>query len=338
MARSTVAQRTQIGRESVPGTQVPAAKSLQSLSLDLSPSVESTPFTPKGSKFTTVVTPNQEWVEGDLSGTPTYEEIIYPLSSILCKPVTTQVMNGATPTGAYEHVYSPATFGADQVNTFTVETTDGVQTERINHVLFTEFGLEVSRSQASMSGSVIGQRLEIGQTQTASPTAVAAEVTPIAPGQVCIYAASTPAGLSDTANRQGAVLSLNVSVGGRFNPVWFLNCTLPSFSTFVEAPEPEYEAEYSVEANPAGLEWLTRWRAGETRFIRMEATGPQVVPGQPTTARLFRWDMAVKVSEPGEMSDTDGVWGIAPTLRVVHDPTWGRALQVTVRNTVAAVA
>ena len=69
----------------------------------------------------------------------------------------------------------------------------------------------------------------------------------------------------------------------------------------------------------------------------MEATGPRIYDG--TTDQFYRlaWDFAVKTLEPGEKSDEDGVYAIQPTLQVVHDPTWGKASQVVVVNTVAAL-
>lgn len=338
MARSTAAQGVQVGVEATPGTVVPANKSLGSVGFALSPSVESSTFRPRGTKYPTVVTPNQEWTEGDVTGQPTYEEVVVPLSSVFTRATVTEVMDGATATGAYDWVFEPESSAADAPVTFTVESGDANQAERTGHVLVTDFGLDISRSEISQDGTAIGQRLESGVVLTPAPTPYSDVLTPITPGQVCIYVADTVAGLDDAATaRQGTVLSASPSIGGRFNPVWYLNCVLDSFATYAEAPEPDFTLDYVVEANDNGLAWLNYFRTGKTQFVRIEATGPQIYAGVIPVNRLFQWDFAVKVSEPGELSDEDGIYALHPTLQVVHDPGWGRATRVHVVNTVASL-
>lgn len=351
MARSTVAQRVQIGLEATPGTAVPANKSLGSLAFALSPSVETNTFRPKGMKYPTIVNPNKEWAEGDLEGTPTYDEVVYPLSSVFTSAVVTQIMDGATATDAYRWVFSPASQGADNPRTFTVQSGDAAQAEQVAHVLVTDFNLDFSRDESAMGGSAIGQRLDKDATLTAGATPVVPDLVPIQPGQVCVYLADThdaldsvaTPGTSDPANRQGNLLHANPSVGGRYNPVWYLNCSLESFATFVETPEPDFAVDYLVEADDNGMAFLDQFRAGQTKFLRIEAEGPVIAstadfPGLTADVRyLLRWDFAVKVDEPGDMSDEDGVYAINPTLTVVHDATWGKATEVTVVNKVAAL-
>lgn len=339
MARSTAAQGVQIGVEATPGTVVPADKELGSVGFALSPSVESSTFRPKGTKYPTVVTPNQEWAAGDVDGQPTYEEVIVPLSSVFTKATVAAVMDGATQTGAYEWLFDPASSAADNPVTFTVESGDATQAERIAHVLVTDFGLDISRKEMSLSGSAIGQRLESGATKTPNPGHYGTQLTPITPGSVCIYVADTAAGLDDAATaRQGTVISASPKVGGRFNPVWYLNCVLDSFATFTEAPEPDFSLDYVVEANANGMAWLDRFRTGATQFVRIEATGPAIyTAGATPVNNLLQWDFAVKVSEPGDLGDEDGIYALHPKLQVVHDAGWGRATQVRVINAVAAL-
>jgi len=340
VTRSTVNQTVQVGLETTPGVAVPANRRLGSLSLALSPASENSVFRPKGTKYPTVVAANQEWAEGDVEGQPTYDEIVVPLSSVFTQAVVAEVMDGATATGAFQWTFSPNSTGADTPRTFTVEEGDAATAERVNHVLITEFGLEISRSEISMSGSAIGQRAEAGVTMTANPTAYADELVPILPGQVSLFVAEDPADLGTEDSRQATVLSANPSIGGRFNPVWYLNALKPSFSSYVEAPEPDFTMEYMVEADDAGMAWVDRFRNGRTMFVRIAAEGPVIYEGATADDDVryaLAWDFAVKVSEPGEKSDEDGVYAIQPTLQVVHDAAWGRATQITVTNTVAAL-
>lgn len=337
MARSTVAQRTQIGRETTAGTAVPALKSLASLSLPMTPEVESQAFRPRGSKYTTVVAPNREWSTGDVEGTPTYDELVYPLSSILTQASVSQVMDGATPTGAYVWTFEPSTFAADQPVTYTVEQGDTTLAERIAHALFTDFGLTFSRGEVTLSGSLFGTAVERGLTLTANPTPVAADLVPILPGSVCLYTATTPAALGTDPSHIDTALSLEWSVGSRFSPVWYLNCRLNSFSGFVETPEPEATANLTLEADASGLEWPARFRTAETMFLRVEARGPRIAANVEASQYRLTIDMAVKVLEPGDLSDEDGLYAVNPSLQIVHDATWGRAMRVTVVNRVSAL-
>lgn len=344
MARSTATQATQIGKEATPGTSVAATKKLLGMGIALNPAVESEAFRPKGMKYPSLVNVNKEWVSGAVDGSATYDEIVYPLASVMGTPVITQIMDGGTPTGAYRWIFSPSTSGVDTPITYTVEEGDATIAEKASYGLFTAFGLDISRSEVSLSGEMIAQRLTKGVALTAGATAVAADPKPILPGQVCIYVSATQAGLesggvSDPAKRWGQALAINPSIGSRFDPVWYLNCAIDSFGSHIETPEPDYELEFTTEANAAGMAWLDYFRDGTTQFVRIEAFGPVIYnQGAALNTRfMLRWDFAVKVLEPGEKSDEDGVYAIAPTLQVVHDATWGRASQVTVINKVAAL-
>lgn len=343
MARSTATQRTQIGKEAAPGTPVPANKLLSSLGIALNPAVESEAFRPKGYKYPTLVNVNKEWVSLGIEGAATYDEIVYAFASVLGQPVVAEIMDGATPTGAYRWTFSPSSSGIDTPQTYTIEEGDASIADRAAYGLFTDFDLDISRGEVSMGGDGIAQRLETGVALTADPVAVAENSQPILPGQVCIYVADTPEeleatpGVSDPAKRWGNALAIHPTIGGRFDPVWYLNCALESFASHVETPEPDYSLEFTTEANAAGMAWLDHFRTGQTQFVRIEATGARIYEGATNADYRLRWDFAVKVLEPGEKSDEDGVYAIAPTLQVVHDPTWGKASTVEVVNTVDAL-
>lgn len=338
MVRSTVSQRTQIGLEATPGVGVPAGKILQSLTVELSPSVESQAFRPRGNKYATVVAANKEWAEGDLDGSPTYDELVYPFASVFGKPSNpTAILDGATPTGAYLWQFNTNSSAADLPATYTVEQGDATLAEEAHNVVVTDFGLEFSRDETAISGSVIGSALIRGITMTAGAEAVAAALVPILPGQVCVYVSDDPDTLGDVGTHVPNVISVNPSVGGKYGPAWFLNCLVNGFSAVVEQAEPDFTVELTAEADANNLGWADRFRTGETRFIRIEATGPEIDPGVTASAYRLTWDLAVKTLEPGEYSDEDGVYATAPTLQVVHDADWGHASVVELVNTVASL-
>lgn len=338
VTRATVAQRTQVGLEGTPGTPIDATRVLQSLAVELSPDTDSRVFRPRGGKYATVVAVNKESSAGDLSGVPTYDEVIYPLASVFGKPGNpVQVMDGATATGAYLWTFDTANYSTDEPATFTIEQGDDTTAERASFATFTDFGLAFSRDEVGVSGSVIASALERGLSLTVGATAVASDLVPILPGQVCVYVSADPATLGDTGTHLPTVISVAPSVGGKYGPAWFLNCLINGFGDVVEQAEPEFSVDLVAEANGDGLEWPDAFRAGTTRFLRIEATGPAIHGTLDASRYRMTWDLAVKVREPGEYSDEDGVYAIGPTLEVVHDAAWGKASHIEVVNTVAAL-
>lgn len=345
MERSSVAQVSQIGLEGTPGTAVAATRRLGSLSISPSITTETNMFRPAGMKFPTVQALNREWADVSVEGTPTYEEVVIPLSGAIDVATVSEVMDGATPTGAYEWVFTPSSEAADAPKTFTLEQgQDNVQAEQFTHLLFTAFGLSVTRAGVSLTGSGFAKRATTGFDMT-DGLQTPAELTPILPGQFSVYVADDPtaleaAGVSDPTKRLTRVIAANPSVSDRYNPAWFVNSAEDSFTTFVENSDGAGGTfGLTSEADAAGMAWLDRLRVGSTHFIRLEALGPVIYSEgvQPDLRNLFQWDMAVKVEGADAWSDEEGIYAIPFTLRPVHDGGWGKAMSIKVRNTVASL-
>lgn len=331
--RQTVAQIQQIGKEATPGTAVPATKRLGSMTLSPGVSAEVGMFRPQGMKFATVQSLNQEWVEGDLEGQPTYDEVVYPLAGALGAPVSSSILDGATPTTAYQHVFTPKSDQADTPLTFTLEQGDAVQAEKIAHLLFTGFSMDISRSAVSVGGSFIGKAIQKAITLTPA-LAIPTDLKPILPGHFSVSTAATAAGLS-AGSKLLRVVSAAPSVGDRYNPAWFVNSAEQSFTTFVENAEgPSAESGLTLEADANGMALLDKLRDGSTLYLRLEAKGENIynAGAQLNLTYRFTWDMAVKASAVETWSDEDGIWAIPFTFQMVHDPTWGKSQQVTVVN------
>jgi len=342
--RSSVAQITQLGPEVTPGTTVAATKRLGSLTIEPSITGEGRMFRPQGLKFATTQVLSQEHAEvSGSSDTPTFEEVIFPLSGAMGQATVAQVMDGATPTGAYDWTFTPNSLAADNPKTFTLESgQSGVQAEQFGHLLFTEFGLDISRSELSMACSGFARKATSGFTPTPA-LAVPAALTPINPANVSVYFADTTGdlgGITGTGVLLNRVIAANPSIGDRYNPAWFVNAAEPSFTTFVEnADGASSEFGLTVEADAQGMTWLNRFRAGTTHFVRIEAKGPVIYNAgvQLDLRYLFQWDLAVKVKSVGNWSDEDGIYGIPWTLEPVHDGAWGKAMTIKVRNKVATL-
>lgn len=337
--RQSVAQVQQIGKETTPGTAVPATKRLGSITLSPGVQAETALFKPRGTKFATVQALNQEWVEGDIEGQPTYDEVIYPLASVMGAPVTSQIMDSATPTGAYQHVFSPKSDQADAPVTYTLEQGDAVQAEKMAHLLFTAFSLSVSRSEVSLGGSFFARAIQKAITMT-SGLSIPTGLVPILPGQFSLYTATTAALLGTTQTQLLRVISAEPSVGDKYAPAWFVNAADQSFGAFVEPSDgPTSESGLTLEADANGMAFLDKLRDGSTVYLRLEAKGANIYNAgtQLNLAYRFTWDMALKANAVDTWSDEDGIWAIPFTFTMVHDPTWNKSQQITVVNKITSI-
>lgn len=154
---ASINQVVQIGVETTEGTAVPALKKLASLGFDIGPDVTIDVFKATGRKRPSIASMSMESAEGDLTGRPTYDEIMYPLAMIMGNMVTTSLGSGA-----FQHVFTPKTSGADVVTSLTIEQGDPFSglAHRSAGVKLTSFGINVSRTATEVTGTVIGKRVE----------------------------------------------------------------------------------------------------------------------------------------------------------------------------------
>lgn len=325
---ASIFQGIQVGVESTPGTAVAANKRLGSLSITPGAKVEMQKFRPQGRKFMTIGVPGKEWVEAKIAGAMTYTDIVYLLSSVLKTATVTQIIPS---TGlAYRWVFAPSSTGPDTVKTLTVEQGSSVRAHRFPYGLVTELSGKWSRKGVELSGSMIGQRIEDNVTITASPTEIA--LVPVLPTHVDVILADSAAGL-DAGTPLSRALAVEWSIGDRYNPIWPLRSNQNSFAGHVES-EPKLTAKLLVGADAEGMALLTTMRAGATKFLRIKSQGDLIETGN---YYLLQFDTAVKVSEPSEYKDEDGLFAIEWSLDGSDDATWGKALEVTAVNRLSAL-
>jgi hypothetical protein len=326
--RATIFQTIQAGLESTPGTGVAANKKFGGISIEPAVKANVKTFRAMGSKFPSMAAVGKEWVEAKIAGMAGYGEIIYPLASVLNKPTPTRNIPS---TGlSYTWVFSPAYNDADVVATYTVEQGSSVRAHKFSNGLVTALGLAATRDDVTLSGNMIGKALQDAITMTAAPTAI--ELVPILGNQVTLYLADTAAGLTG-ASALARPLTYNWDVSDRFGPLWALNASQTSFATTVEK-EPKVGAKMKMEADAEGMGLLTTLRAGATKFLRAKWEGATI---ETTYKYMLQIDMAVKVTGISDFSDEDGVFALEWSLTNAYDATWGKALEVTVVNQVAAL-
>lgn len=326
--RTTLTQQTQIGVEATPGTAVAANRRLRSMGIELGPAGNIRTFRPAGNKFPSITALGKEWSEGGLEGAATYTELIYAFSGILGAPTTTQPDAVASPT-VYDHVWTIAPSAVQDPKTYTVEKGSSVRAHSAAHVYINELGLEFNREEINVNGAVVGRAISDGITLTASPTTVG--LIPILPSHVSIYLDSTFAALGTT--KLLDVMGAGFNLGSRFNTFWPIDAAVSSFKDAYEV-EPTHSVTLTMEANATGTGLLAPMRAGDTRYLRIEAVGGTVEDA--FTYRL-RLDLPVKVTEIPGFEDSDGIYGLTWTFGLMDDTDAADAGEISLRNNIAAL-
>lgn len=324
--RSAISTVSQIGVETTSGTAVAANKLLTSLVVEPTIETEFDEIAPQGYIFNTANSLNREWSAASYKGYPTYEELTYVLSGLVL--ATTPSVTGTT---GQKWTFAPTSTGGDTVKTFTIESGSASRAGKFAYGMFNSMSLKWGRSSTpEVSGDIFGQRYSDGITLTATPTALGP--TPITPGSINIYLDTTSGGLGGT--QLTKVREAELTLDGRWSPVWYLNTTNTSFGGHAET-KPKGTLKIKAAADSTSMAWLTTLRAGTTLFARVQATGPQIGAG-PATCSL-KADMAVQVLDVGKFEDDDGLYAIEWTFGIVHDATWTKALTIELINSLSAL-
>lgn len=325
--RTTVTQVVQIGLETTEGTAVAAGKTLPSINILPAIAGNVDAFTSIGNKWPTIHVLGEEWSASAISGKPTYDEVVYLLSSLLSK-VTPAQQSGTT---AYKSTASPSSTAPDTIDTFTIENGSSVRAHKSAGNFVSDLTLTFSRSAIDLSGTMMGKAITDGITLTASPTAV--PQIPLLPAEIEVWLDTTAAGLGTT--KLLRVLSGSIQVNNRFGPLWVADRSQASYVAHVELPIAG-QVKLMLEADAAGMALLTNMRAGSSMFMRFKTTSSQLAGT--AIPYSFQWDNALQVaSPPSSFQDQSGVYAIEWTFDIVHDPTWGKATTVDIVNTRTAL-
>ena len=328
--RSTITQSVQIGVESTPGVAVAANQRLGSMGFAIGPQTEFKPLRPIGQKYPSLQILGKEWAEADLEGSPVYTELPYAFASLINSPTVSQIMDGATPTGAYLWTFQSNTYGDDTPKTFTVEQGSGFRAHRVSNCILTEYSMKWGREEIELSGTWLARAIEDGVSLTASPQAL--PQIPVKPADLSVYLDTTSAALGTT--KQTRTLKGEFTVEDRYAPLWVVDAAQPSFVTTIES-EPTVEFKMTQMADAQAMQSLVAMRGGITSFLRLEGVGPVIFTptvGDPIRHRMTL-DIAGQVSDVSSFDDEDGVYAIEWTFSAVHDPTWGKAFRATVVTT-----
>lgn len=326
--RTTITELIQLAPEVTFGTSLASTRKLASLGIDLSPEFESTRIRPMGYKVDTIVAPLREWASGDISGYPTYNEIMVIFNSLLKKvaPVTT--------TGISTWTWDWSPTSVETIDSFTIEQGDpATRAHKVTGAVVTDFNMGFSRTgDPDLGGTVMAQAFLDGITPTAALTAPIP--IPILPGQIDLLADATYAGIGVT--KLTRAFSAGVSIGGMWGNIWPLNTSLSSYAVNVQnAPDNTFEVV--LEADATGNQWFTQMRAGAQVWLEMRATGPTIAGGTPATVHSLKVQFCGVIDGPPKFGDEGGVKTTTWPFRNVVDGTSGKAIRIVLINGVATL-
>lgn len=324
--RAKVIEAVQFGLEATPGTAVAAPTNIRSMSVDMKIGGTADLFRPDGHKFNTLGETNMEWTTFGINGKPTYTEICWPLAAIFGNPAPT-----SSGTNVKTRVYSIGDTTLLTPKTLTVEKGSAIRAQKLAYGVVTDFGIAFSRSAPlTMTGQGIGQLWTDGATLTVTPTDV--PLVPIIGKQLDFYIDATSAGLGTT--KMLRAFHVEPTIGGVYAPLWPINSANASFAAVIDAV-PTTGMKIMVEADAAGMAYLTQYRADTLIFARIEATGAVIDTAIPYR---FTWDACLLIKSVSPDEDESGVTVVTYETEFVKDSTWGKAMEITVVNDVATVA
>lgn len=323
--RATLLQTTQIGVETTMGTAVAANKLLLGTSIESKIEAEVKTYRPFGQKFATVTALGKEWASASLSGPLTYTDWTYLMASAIAYGAPVQ----QAATTAYKWTASMSQTTVDTIKSYTVEIGDTNRAHKMAHVLVNNLGYTINRDEATIKGSIIGQRISDGITMTGSPQGVL--LRPVLPTQIDVTLDSTYGALGTT--KLLRVLSVDFETGERYSPVWPVDSAQTSFATYTEK-EPAPKLKIKMAADSVGMARLTEMRDSTKVFIRIKGTGALIAS---TYYDTFQHDVCGIVSEVSDFTDEDGLYAIEWTFTPVYDFTWGKSMEFQIINSLTAL-
>ncbi len=342
----TVLQNVGIALEADPGVPEEPTHRMGAMNIVMAPQINTENFGPMGMKADTMVIVNQEWSQSSLSGKPTYDEIVWPLSSIVGQVEPTQLEVETSESGpvtqlvdVWDWEFDEDVFDVADPATFTVHTLGrGGYRERVPHTVLTDFGIDFSRTVTNLTGTAIGHAFDTGGEEFDPQELAMLPLVPILPRHISVYMDTTYENLGNTQLLQPYVA--NLSIGQRFNPDWPLRRDLPSFGGVIDL-KPAVQLSLQMQKDATGMTPLGRLRNGQPTFLRVEALGPPILTythtptvGDPVEIAVhyrYKCDFCGFATAPAD-GEIQGNKTVTWTWVSTHDNDWGFPWRFAVRN------
>jgi hypothetical protein len=163
--RAQVDQIVQVGVELTSGTRVAATRRLPGVTIDVRPSIVRQQFRAKGYNVNTADVIHRMSAEGTWEGPLDFNQIIYPLATLIGEANNTPAQIGATDGWTWE--FTPLSTGSDPYpKTLSVETGDSEAVQLAKYVRMISASFDFGADALNMSGNLLGYFPEDSQTLT----------------------------------------------------------------------------------------------------------------------------------------------------------------------------
>jgi hypothetical protein len=333
MALSTpvaaVSKRTQLCVETTPGTTPgsPTWKRMPTLMIMPAPKFESTAFRGQGFKYPSQKLKGKESVVFKYEGATTLAELCYIFSSY-GKPATITTVG----TTAKQWAFVPDPTNPDGGTTYSVQHGDSARAWSFTYARFASVTLNITRDAIKVSGDGLGQYWNKGIAIAANPTIV--ENVPIIGAQVDVFLDTAYGSIGTT--QLTAPYEVEIALPTKYNATFPLNTGAPGHGGDVEiASEPTVKIKLGANAESDAL--VDHIRGADVLYMRIVATTPDVADSAAPTYYSFQFDMAIQVSDGGDMEESAGAYVANWTNNLVVDTVNGFIWKATIINKTAAL-
>jgi hypothetical protein len=311
---------------------VPSTVKLTGLQIALDSTITVDRIAPMGNLFDTIAAPREEYATGSLAGSPTYPELAYVFSNVFGAATVT------TPSGATlarKYAWAPSSSVPWTPRTWTIRRgMVGNTAEQAAYALLAGVSMTFSAGAApSIAGDLFAQALDYAASVGASGVSALDNVPVLLP-DVCVYLDEEAADIGETKLTRDFLAEW--SLGGLFGVFWPIDCELDSFGGHVPL-KPTADARLQLGNDGQGREPVEAMRTGDSRYLRIEATGPVIDEGPPAFHHMLRVDAALKVVSAPARGDSAGLSTLEWGFGLFDDADFGGALRIELTTNVATL-
>jgi hypothetical protein len=263
-------------------------------------------------------------------GIMTFQQLIYLLDMGIGAVTTTRPDSGGNPT-VYDHVFEPTLTALAVANSYTIEYGDGQQEYESVFCMASELSFSFAMGESWQMGAEIFGNFPAKSTFTGALTAPTVEE--VIGQKTKIYMDTTWSGVGTT-QVSASLISASIRIPTGFGPTRYADGGL-EFGAVAESKRAA-EIELVFKHNASGEAEYDKFAAGTLMFLQL------VIQGSTAGASLIftvTFDFSMRYTEAPELfTEQDGENVIRLSGRAYHDPTSGRDMRITVRNTTVAVS
>jgi len=214
-------------------------------------------------------------------------------------------ISAATPShdgsGGYVYVYNAPTTNAPTPKSYTVEGGDNVQAEEMEYAILDELTISGKAGDAlMMSATLFGRQLQ-NTTFTSALPAVDTEVILFQRGKLYI---DDSGGTIGSTQMTGVLLSMEYKYKSGLAPRYTADGEL--YFDHASIAQPEIELSLTLEHTTGADAERAKWRAETPRLIRLAFEGSAISGGSTYTHKTLIIDLAGKWTEMPNLDDEDG--------------------------------